>query len=369
MHYGWNWAASAMMVIATPALAQQAPSTPVDRALEAAAHVLTGLTVPSPDAFVTGDREVAAGTTVTGPVAATGTVRVAGTVDGDVFAYEGDVILVAGGHIRGSAVAINGRVQILEGGTLDGDTRAYSGPLDPIASASAVATTRDNVMLTLGWAGVVLIIGIGVMVFGGRTLDVVGETIGQEFGRSLIVGIAATLGAVPALALLIVGLALTILGVLLIPFAIVAYVLAAAGLLTLGFLAAVRATGRSISRGRGSLTERGAALRALVVGVVFFLGLWLIAAFLTSWPAAESVARVVAFAITWAAATVGLGATIISRGGSGVRRHTRELVVPPLAADPAVAETPRTPDWLTPTPVSGVKAARRPTPPPQRSPT
>jgi hypothetical protein len=161
---------------------------------------------------------------------------------------------------------------------------------------------------------------------------------------------------------------LTILGVLLIPFAIVAYILAVVGLVTLGFLAAMRITGRSLSKGRAGLSERGAALRSLVIGVAFFLGLWLIAAVATPWPAAQSIARVIAFALTWAAATVGLGATIISRAGARPARRGALDVRVTRETEPALSAPATTPDWLTPTPVSGVVAARRRTPPPAHTP-
>ena len=65
--------------------------------------------------------------------------------------------------------------------------------------------------------------------------------------------------------------------------------------MTLGFLAAICATGHALAR-RGALTDRGAALRALVVGVAFFMGLWLVAAVVTPWAAVAAVARVIAFA-------------------------------------------------------------------------
>jgi hypothetical protein len=219
------------------------------------------------------------------------------------------------------------------------------------------------VSLTLGWAAVALLVGIGLLVFGGPTLNAVGEVIRQEFGKSFAYGIAATLGIVPVLALLCVGLALTIIGALLIPFAIVAYVLAVVGLVTLGILAAVRVTGEALpgaGAGRG-LSERGSALRSLVLGLAFFLLLWLIAALLTPLPTAMAVARLVAFALTWAAATVGLGATIISRAGTRPLRRSTFAPLPTMAPPPeqAAAFVAPLPDWQTPTPVAGVVAARR----------
>jgi hypothetical protein len=376
------WTA-ALLAVAGPALAQEkAPETPaqagmptreqaplpaIAQGLQGAASALMGLTVPEASAFVQGDREIAAGTTQKGPLALIGTLRVAGTLDGDAFAYGGDILVLPGGHITGSAVAIAGRVQ-LSGGDVDGEVRALGGSFAPIVPVTVAAGTGHTVALTLGWAGVVLLIGIGVLVFGGRTLDVVGETVDRQFGRSFVIGVAATLGIVPVLALLVVALILTIFGILLIPFAIVAYTLAVIGVVTLGFLAAVCATGHSLAR-RGALTDRGAALRALVVGVAFFMGLWLVAAIATPWATVATVARVLAFAATWAAATVGLGATIISRAGTRAvdRVRAAESAAIPAPYERAAPTAPPEAAWLTPTPVSGVVAARRRTPAPPKA--
>jgi hypothetical protein len=152
------------------------------------------------------------------------------------------------------------------------------------------------------------------------------------------------------LALVIIALALTIIGALLIPFAVVAYVLAVAGLVTLGFLAVARVTGEAIgSSVSRQLTLRGAALRALVIGVVIYLGLWLVAAAFTWQPIASFALRAIALGVTWVAATAGLGASVLSRAGT--RRTTAEFEAP-------AREEPL--PWATPTPISGVVAARRP---------
>jgi len=341
---------------------QSSPPPPVAEALRNAGGTLKGLDVPAADAFSRGDREIAAKSAAKGPVAVAGTLRVAGTIDGDAFAYGGDIIVLNGGHITGSAVALNGTVQVQEGGAVDGDRRGVGGSLSAIPVRGPAHTARETVGLTLGWAGLLLIVGIGLLVAAKRTLDVVGETIDLQFGKSFLVGVAATIGLVPALLLLVVALTLTILGVLLVPFAIVAYILAVIGLVALGLIATIRVTGHAIGGGGRDLTARGAALRALVVGVAFYLGLWLVAGLATPWPVFASVMRVIAFGVTWAAATLGLGATIISRAGNRPLRAPAPAAIPTaeLAYEhTAVGGAAMTPEWLTPTPVSGVVAAKR----------
>lgn len=315
---------------------------------------LLGLTVPPVAAFTRGDRIIAGTDSVTGPIAVIGTVRVEGLVTGDVYAIDGDVIIPTGAVVTGDVVAIGGTVRV-QGGTIGGERRTIGGALTPTAPLTGAALLQQNVALTLGWAAVVLLIGVGVLVFGGRTLDTVGQVVDEQFGRSFVVGVLATLGAAPALVLACVGLALTIIGLLLIPFLIVASVLAATGLVALGFLAAARITGCSFLGVRRASpgTDRSAAVRSLLVGVLFYAVLWLAVALLSPFPTAAALVRLAAFGITWAAITVGLGATILSRGGTQVPFGARTSPAP-LAGPPA-------PTWQTPTPISGVAAVRRPT--------
>jgi len=162
--------------------------------------------------------------------------------------------------------------------------------------------------------------------------------------------------ALPALVLLCIGLALTILGILLVPFAIVAYAIAFAGLLALGFLAVARLTGRVWSRAESNAPNaaRLANLRALFVGIVLYLGLWLLAAIFTWQPLAGAILRGVALAVSWVAVTVGLGAALLSRAG------TRRMDARARAAAAARRPAPEDLSWQTPTPVTGVAAARRP---------
>jgi hypothetical protein len=148
---------------------------------------------------------------------------------------------------------------------------------------------------------------------------------------------------------LVVALAITVLGALLIPFAIVAYVIAAAGLVTLGFLAVARLTGGAITSDRGTTSRRGVNLRALISGLAIFLGIWMVAALFTWSPVAGAAFRAIGIAVTWVAATVGLGAALSSRAGTqrpGAGSKSRTTSTDEFA-------------WQTPTPVTGVAAATR----------
>ncbi|MGQ0538554.1 MAG: hypothetical protein ACT4R6_06380, partial [Gemmatimonadaceae bacterium] len=95
------------------------------------------------------------------------------------------------------------------------------------------------------------------------------------------------------------------------------------------------------------LSARGSALRGVLVGTTLLLGMWVVSAALAGIPLLGIVLRSIAAIVTYAAVTAGLGATFLSRAGT---RGVEAAAAKPV--DPAV--------WQTPTPVSGVVAARRP---------
>ena len=311
--------------------------------------------LPPENQIAMGGRTIPAGTTVAGPVAvAGGPLHVYGTVNGDAIAIGSDVIVHPGARITGNAVSALGTVN-LAGGTVGGEIRQLAGALGAVPQAaeseSRAGSTRHALALSSSWLIILVLMAIGVLLFAGDYLDGVVDSLEGRFGRSFWAGIATQLALAPVLCLLVVALAVTILGVLLIPFAIVAFVLAVVGLITLGFLAIARITGESVAPAASKrYSARGAALRALVVGVSIYMGLWVLASAFAWAPVVETVLRGVAVAITWVATTAGLGAAVISRGGT--KRSA------PTASFAAVNDIP----WQTPTPVTGVVAARRPTP-------
>ena len=315
-----------------------------------------GVALPSSDQVAMGGKTIPAGTEVTGPVAvAGGPLHIYGTINGDAIAVGSDVVVHPGGRVKGNAVSALGAVTIL-GGTVDGEIRQLSGVLGAVPRPAAnvetpVRSTRHALALSSSWLIILVLMAIGVLLFAGEYLEGVVDSLEGRFGRSFWAGIAAQLALAPVLCLLVVALAVTVIGILLIPFAIVAFVLALAGLITLGFLAIARITGESVAPAASKrYSARGAALRALVIGVSIYMSLWVLASAFAWAPIVETVLRGIAVAITWVATTAGLGAAVLSRGGT--RRST---LAAPLAA---VNDIP----WQTPTPVTGVVAARRPTP-------
>ena len=88
-------------------------------------------------------------------------------------------------------------------------------------------------------------------------------------------------------------------------------------------------------------------MRALVVGIVLFMGIWVVAAAFQWLPVANGILTMIALALTWVAATAGFGAAILSRGGTH-RDAAKKIPVEDASG------------WQTPTPITGVAAARRP---------
>lgn len=313
--------------------------------------------LPSADRFAWGDLTIPADATVDGPVAvARGTVNVRGRVHGDVFAVFGDIIVHPSGDVTGSTLALRGKV-IVNGGHVGGEMRSVAAPTVPAAAAAPRSdgeSVRHALAVTAGWYVVVLLVGLGVILFSGAQLEGVVQALEHRFGPAFFLGIAAQVGIIPLLVLLCLALALTIVGVLLIPFAIVAYILGVAGLVSLGALAAASVAGHAVVRTHMNVRVR--AVQSLMVGTSLLALPWVASALLVNSAWGELLARIAAIAITWVAATAGLGAALMARGG--VRR-----------VDVRTARVEVSPDsWQTPTPIGGVIAVRRPTPTPSSPP-
>ena len=333
------------------------PAAPADRGglIAEIQRDLPQIALPAADSISQGARLVPAGTRMAGPLATWGgNVEILGTVDGDVVAIDGDVTVGDSGRVNGDVLAVRGETRVT--GIVTGSVMRLAGNLAPAAVApvgARVGGTWRPLGVTLGTLGILLVLGIGVLIFAGSTLEGVVEVLERRLSRSLLVGIAAELALVPGLLLLCVALAVTVLGLLLIPFAIVAYALAAAGALTLGFLAVAVVVGGAIAKRRGSrtLTTRAASLRALMIGVFTLLVLWIVAAAFAWSPLGAAIVRLIGAVVTWVAVTAGFGAVILSRVAT---RAVEPRAEPEVVLDDL--------SWQTPTPVSGVAAARRPTP-------
>ena len=309
-----------------------------------------GIELPPADSIVRGAFAVTQGAVI-GRVAATGQLDVFGTVNGNAVSLNGDVVVHKGGHVTGDALSVGGTVR-LDGGTIDGELRSTDRAVAPDAAAAASSSgflsILDQLQIAMGWLVAMVLLGFGVMVFAEDRLRVVAATIEARFGRSLFAGLLAEVSFIPVLVLSIVLLVITIIGIILLPVAIPGIFVLGALLAVLGFLAVSRVAGQALTRRAATVSVRGAELRSMLAGLFFFFGLWLVAAILSWVPVLGPLLHALAFVVTWAAVTVGLGAAVITRGGG-------RPAPSPVATPDAASEL----GWQTPTPISGIAAARR----------
>jgi hypothetical protein len=328
--------------------------------VDAARHDPGAANLPSLDDFTAGPRTVTG--EVRGSVATVGgPLIIAGTVDGDAATVAGNITLLPGSVVHGNVTAVGGEVNA-SAGTVNGEIRSTAGKIGPVAKVVAARAPRAHheFRLSLATLGLMLIIGLGVLTFASEPLDAAALAVSEQFGRALGYGIVGALAVVPLLVVLVVAVCLTIIGIVFSPVVVVAYALIVLGIALIGFFAVAETTGRAIYRRRQALdplSERGAKLRALVTGIGIYGGLWVVAAMLGSVAVLGVLLHVLASAVTTIAILVGCGAVLVSRRDA----RTAATIRAQTGAHPSPI-----PDllWQTPTPVGGVAAARRPTPPP-----
>ena len=308
-----------------------------------------GIAMPPIDSISTEPVTVAADTK-RGRVAAVGLLDVFGTVDGDAVVLGGDIVVHEGGQITGDALAVGGTVR-LEGGTVEGEMRSIDRALVPQATptTSSFRALINRLQRTMAFLIVMVLLGFATLVFAEERLRNVTSAIEGRYGKSLLIGLVSEVSFIPLLIIVPVLLVVTIIGILVVPFAIAAIVVGMAALLVLGFLAVSRVAGQALTRRSAPASVRGAELRAMLAGLFFFAALWLAAGLLDWVPILGTLVNALAFVVTWAGATVGLGAAVITRGG----KRPRVPPTPPSDSTPEIG-------WQTPTPISGVAAARGP---------
>lgn len=235
----------------------------------------------------------------------------------------------------------------------------FAGLRDAIADARGWASTpplppRDAtiraVKLTLGWSAVLMLLGLGVLVFAPEKLRRITESLGRDPRKAITTGLLVHFATLPALAALLILLAVTVIGILLIPFGLVAFVLMWMGVAALGLFAVAQVAGMAVMGPKQrSMSQRGAALGGLVTGLIMLIALWLAAAAMTWSGTPALILRGIALTVTAVAVTAGLGAVL--------RAHKQERATQYV---PPVTHTREELAWQTPTPVGGVVAAKRP---------
>lgn len=267
---------------------------------------------------------------------------IAGTVAGPVIVAEGSLRILPSARIEGDVVAVNASISN-EGGAVAGALREarnirrvvvpaaverrviYRGPslIDNIWSGLGSLAKTIAIYLLFGFLGALV-----VYFFRGH-LEAVSDTVSYSFGRSFVTGLAAEILFFPIMLVMTV-LVLTIIAI---PFYIVGFCLA----ILLGYLAVAHAAGENLTHHRfptwGARMRRSNSyyyvLNGLGVLLAGFAGAAITRLFgpLLGW--AQGLLIAAAWILTWVAATAGLGAALLSRGGTR-RKYARPLEYPGL---------------------------------------
>lgn len=294
-----------------------------------------------------------------------GDANVYGTVQGNLATVEGDVVIHPGGSVTGDVLAVAGAVRDL-GGEVGGEIRTLDTPRAPALEAPPAAPVSGWVRLARNAAGVagvflsLLCVGFGLVLFARPPLEVVSDTVLHSFSRSLMVGLLGQVLVLPTFGMLVVGLVLSVAGILLVPFAVIVFALLLVIAVLGGFLAIAHAMGERLTRRQlamGASITHANSYRYVTVGLSAVALLWLTWVLFGWVPVAGSLVLATAVLVTWLLATVGFGASLLSR--AGFREHFAGRLLP---------QESLTDEYLWATPQFGVTAVKRPprdrTPPP-----
>lgn len=306
------------------------------REMARAAHELQQAGV----SVLTGDQVVAKGETVDGDmVVVGGDLRVEGEIRGDAIVTEGDLLLEEGGRVLGNAVVTGGQL-LNHGGRILGEMRTLAttehAEVVHVAPKAAGAPRQSahfdrswfqgiaegiaGVFSTLAFGLVLAGMGAALIFYGLPYLRTVSDTVRRHTGRSAAVGLAASFLIIPAFVVMVVALAISIIGIPVLLVAIPLYPLAVVAAFGFGVLAVAHVIGEYTAERRGTFDFHyrnayayvflGIALLLAphlaghMIGMVGFLG-WV-----------GMLLQVVGAMILWAAATLGLGAVILTRAGT-----------------------------------------------------
>jgi len=255
------------------------------------------------------------------------------TIDGDVLQVGGDVI-GDGGRVLGEMVSLS----VDLGGLEDLDLRIGADLEAPVAPAVPdIRATRvergfagriahnighaiGGLAATLAWLIGLGALGLALVYFFQGRLEIVADTARLNVSRSFGVGLAGQLLALPVALVLVVGIVTW----LVLPF----YVLACALAIPVGYVVAAHAVGETLSLRRYDWIERLQLRRSnsywyVFTGLAVLLTPFALGSVLFVFGGLLGFLRGLAFfaagVLTWAAISTGIGALLLSRGGTRTR--------------------------------------------------
>jgi hypothetical protein len=208
--------------------------------------------------------------------------------------------------------------------------RRHRGP-DWLAPLRHVGRGISGIFATVITYAVLFGIGFAIVMFGGRKyLEGVADTARAGVGRSFLVGLAGSFLLVPVFVLGVIALAISIVGIPALIVWIPLFPVATVAAVVLGFLGVAHAVGEAWAERRYYGSEwftRANSYYFMVTGLALMSSLFIGAHVISmAGPWLGFINNILNFfgvIITWAAATIGFGAVLISRGG----KRTSEAAV------------------------------------------
>jgi hypothetical protein len=201
--------------------------------------------------------------------------------------------------------------------------RTRSGP-DWLAPLRHVAHGITAIFALLVTYAVLFGLGFVVVMFGGRKyIEGVADTVRQGVGRSFLVGLAGEFLLIPVFVLGIIALAISIVGIPALLIWIPLFPLGACLAVLLGFLGVAHSAGEAWAERQYNGSEwftRANSYYFMAAGLTLLSALFFAANVISMagpWLGfINNILNFLGVVVTWAAATVGLGAVLISRAGS-----------------------------------------------------
>lgn len=218
-------------------------------------------------------------------------------------------------------------------------TRHRRGP-DWLAPLRHVGRGISGIFATLVTYAVLFGLGFATIMFGGRKyIEGVADTVRRGIGRSFLVGLAGSFLVLPVFVLGIIALAISIVGIPALLIWIPLFPIGTLLAVTLGFIGVAHAGGESWTERRYYASEwfsRANSYYFIAAGLALLSSLFIAAQVISmAGPWLGFINHILTFlgvVLTWASATIGFGAVLISRGGSRLNGS-------PLSPDEAAYES------------------------------
>jgi hypothetical protein len=291
-------------------------------------------------------------------VAILGSIVIDGMVEGDVVAIGGELTVGSRGEIDGDAVAVGGGVDKAPGARVRGETvsigggRDFSPTICPVFTGS-IFSRGGRLLIFIIWIAMLIVLGVIIVAVFRRGVENVCSRARKEAFKMGLIGLLAEVLVIPIMVLFIVTIIGIPIGAFVLP---LLFALAA----LFGIVGVSYAVGGRLGNGHGRSVYVSIALGLFVLHGLAILG------GLVGLPGGSmsAIGKVISFfgwAVLYVAATVGLGAVIMSKFGTAALMP-KPATPGPGWNPPAPGQGPQTP------PSAPAGGQRQPGVPPEGTP-